>query len=301
MFDNLKQKDIFWLAPIVVLVVAILPMPSGYYILSRIVVCGCSAYFTYQFFVVSNIPKTLIFAFFVILYNPIIPIYLYDKNIWIVINIITIVIFYLNKKSFEIFEMFKPYKGTANEAGPGKVYLPIEKIYEAVLPMLNIIKKYRTEGIPKDFWLDDYINMFFSSWIALFVKLLIDEGRATQEQRSDIVFEVWEKISPGDSERIIKKNNSLTHPNGKIASETNPLSEIATKASLNAADIWGILNGILKPELEKQPEVIRAKKLAKIMKSDLVITLGTDTENARTASALLYIHLYEYIDKKFGK
>ena len=37
------------------------------------------------------------------------------------------------------------------------------------------------------------------------------------------------------------------------------------------------------------------------MKSDLVTTLGTDTENARIASALLYIHLYEYIDKKFGK
>ena len=104
MFNNLQQKDIFWLAPIVVLAIAILPMPSGYYTLSRIVVCGCSAYFAYQFFVVSNIPKTLIFAFFLILYNPIIPIYLYDKNIWIVINIITIVIFYLNKKSFEIFD-----------------------------------------------------------------------------------------------------------------------------------------------------------------------------------------------------
>jgi len=31
MFNNLLQKDILWLASIVVLVIAILPMPTGYY------------------------------------------------------------------------------------------------------------------------------------------------------------------------------------------------------------------------------------------------------------------------------
>ena len=45
MFNNLQQKDIFWLAPIIVLVIAILPMSGGYYMLSRIIVCACSAYF----------------------------------------------------------------------------------------------------------------------------------------------------------------------------------------------------------------------------------------------------------------
>ena len=98
MMNNIQQKDVFWLAPIAALVVAILPMPGGYYILSRIIVCAGSAYFAYQFYNKKEIPKTWLFGFFAILYNPFIPIYLYEKIIWTVINIITIVAFYLNRK-----------------------------------------------------------------------------------------------------------------------------------------------------------------------------------------------------------
>ena len=47
---KIKQKDIFWLAPIIVLIIAILPLPIGYYTLSRLVVCGSSIYFAYNFF-----------------------------------------------------------------------------------------------------------------------------------------------------------------------------------------------------------------------------------------------------------
>tara|TARA_B100001123_G_C14528869_1_gene717390 strand:+ start:122 stop:430 length:309 start_codon:yes stop_codon:yes gene_type:complete len=95
---NFNQKDIFWIAPTVVLLIGILPMPIGYYTLSRVVVCGCSAYFAYNFYKKKNISKIWIFGFFTFLYNPILPVYLYEKSIWMVVNIITIVVFYLNKK-----------------------------------------------------------------------------------------------------------------------------------------------------------------------------------------------------------
>mgnify|MGYP001240890945 FL=1 len=98
MLNNLKQKDIFWIAPTVVLLIGVLPMPIGYYTLSRVVVCGCSAYFAYIFYKKKNIPNIWIFGFFAFLYNPILPVYLYEKSIWLVVNIITIVVFYLNKK-----------------------------------------------------------------------------------------------------------------------------------------------------------------------------------------------------------
>ncbi len=99
MFKNLEQKDFFWLMPIVVLVIAILPMPIGYYTLSRIIVFAGSIYFSYKFYSNKNVSKTWIFAILAILYNPILPIYLYSKFIWVMINILTIVLFWTNKKN----------------------------------------------------------------------------------------------------------------------------------------------------------------------------------------------------------
>ena len=48
MFDNFKQKDIFWVVPIITLCLAILPMPIGFYTLTRIIICGSSVYFAYN-------------------------------------------------------------------------------------------------------------------------------------------------------------------------------------------------------------------------------------------------------------
>ena len=101
MFDNLQLKDVFWLAPIAAMVIAILPMPYGYYTLSRIIVCAGSAYFAYQFYKKKEVPKTWIFGFFAVLYNPLIPIHLNEKIIWTIINIITIAMFWLNRKKID--------------------------------------------------------------------------------------------------------------------------------------------------------------------------------------------------------
>jgi len=93
-----KEKDIFWIAPIIVLVIALFPLPIGYYTLSRLVVSACALYYAIQFHKRNNTTYTWIYGFLVVLYNPILPIYLYEKFIWVVVNLITIYIFYKNKK-----------------------------------------------------------------------------------------------------------------------------------------------------------------------------------------------------------
>ncbi len=90
----MSQKDIFWIAPAVVLIIGIFPLPIGYYTLTRLVVCGCAVYYVYNLYKKKENKLTWIFGFLVVLYNPVIPVYLYEKTIWIFVNIITIYVFY---------------------------------------------------------------------------------------------------------------------------------------------------------------------------------------------------------------
>jgi len=92
-------KNIFWIAPIVIMAIGFLPMPYGYYNLSRLVVCVCAIYFAYQLFQKEEKTFVWVFGFLAVLYNPIIPIYLYDKEIWMVVNIITGIVFFIKRNS----------------------------------------------------------------------------------------------------------------------------------------------------------------------------------------------------------
>ena len=96
-FKKIKQKDVFWIAPIVVMIIGAFDMPLGYYNLSRLVVCTGSIYFAYNFYKKKDVHLTWIFVFFAVLYNPVFKVYLYKKAIWILVNIVTGVAFYLNK------------------------------------------------------------------------------------------------------------------------------------------------------------------------------------------------------------
>ena len=96
---NIKesQNSVFWLAPIVVLGIGILPLPIGYYTLSRLVVCACALYYAHKSYQSNNVTNLWIFGFIAVLYNPILPVYLYEKMIWIIVNIVTILFFFKNK------------------------------------------------------------------------------------------------------------------------------------------------------------------------------------------------------------
>lgn len=76
-------------------VIGFFDLPYGYYTFLRLVVCSISAYTSYVYF--SENKKInlgfIVFGFFTLLYNPIIPVHLGEKSIWIVINIITVIVF----------------------------------------------------------------------------------------------------------------------------------------------------------------------------------------------------------------
>ena len=94
---NFKEKDYFCLAPLVVMGIGLLPMPYGYYFLSRLVVCICAIFFLSQLYKLHERTSVFIFVGIAILYNPLFPIHLGDKSIWIVVNIITAIFFLINK------------------------------------------------------------------------------------------------------------------------------------------------------------------------------------------------------------
>ena len=92
-----NQNNIFWLAPIIALIIGIFPMPYGYYMISRLTVSGCALYYAVSCYKNNNKTHLWIFGFIVVLYNPLIPISLDSKELWMVVNIPTIIYFYINK------------------------------------------------------------------------------------------------------------------------------------------------------------------------------------------------------------
>ena len=92
-----SNKSIFWIAPITAMAIGILPMPYGYYSLSRLVVCGCAIYFSIASKNKNEDVFVWIFGALAVLYNPIIPVHLYEKEIWMIVNFITAIIFFMKK------------------------------------------------------------------------------------------------------------------------------------------------------------------------------------------------------------
>ena len=92
-----KNKSIFWIAPITAMAIGILPMPYGYYSLSRLVVCGCAINFSIASKNKNEDVFVWIFGALAVLYNPIIPVHLYEKEIWMIVNFITAIIFFIKK------------------------------------------------------------------------------------------------------------------------------------------------------------------------------------------------------------
>jgi hypothetical protein len=98
------STSIFWLAPIIILAIGILPMPYGYYTLSRLVVSACSIYFAYKLKKNNDEPFMLVFGFVAILYNPIYPVHLNEKSIWVVVNILTSFLFFTKRKELNLHD-----------------------------------------------------------------------------------------------------------------------------------------------------------------------------------------------------
>ena len=88
----IKIMITYWLLPIVILLLAPLRLPYGYYIILKVVVCSFSLYFTYfHFKIVRNHFFSAFFMLTICVYNPIFPIIL-KKDQWFPINILTILL-----------------------------------------------------------------------------------------------------------------------------------------------------------------------------------------------------------------
>ena len=81
---------LFWLLPLLIMGVGVLPMPYDYYMFSRLVVSLSFVAYTYRALQLRRHNGLILtFIAFAILYNPIDPIELGDKATWLVVNLVT--------------------------------------------------------------------------------------------------------------------------------------------------------------------------------------------------------------------
>jgi hypothetical protein len=74
--------------------VGLLPMPYGYYMLLRLFFCGVSLYLLSRVHRIRDAEKWVL-AGLAVLYNPLVPIELGSKPLWSIVNIGTVVYFWV--------------------------------------------------------------------------------------------------------------------------------------------------------------------------------------------------------------
>jgi hypothetical protein len=101
-----------WLVPIALTLVALAPLPYGYYVFLRIVLCFAAAYLAWSEHQEAKSINAWIVGLVIlaILYNPFVPIHL-TREIWSVINLATV--FFLGA------HMIKRYRRSAKRVAAG--------------------------------------------------------------------------------------------------------------------------------------------------------------------------------------
>ena len=99
----IMKNNLFWILPVVVMGIGIFDMPYGYYNLVRFTVSFCAVYFVYLCFVSAKSDSFVLWVFVAIslLYNPFFQIHLYEKSIWVIVNLVTAYAFLANRNLME--------------------------------------------------------------------------------------------------------------------------------------------------------------------------------------------------------
>lgn len=91
-----NASSVLTLASLAIAIIALLPMPYRYYILLKLSYCIILSWLSWKTF---NIEKYRTWLFvsipLALLYNPIIPIHLGSKSLWIAINLFTVIAIWL--------------------------------------------------------------------------------------------------------------------------------------------------------------------------------------------------------------
>ena len=77
------------IASIVMLAIALLPLPYAYYMLLRVVIFGVSAYLAVAAVSADKNELAWMLAINALIYNPVFPVHM-TKDVWIIINLLTI-------------------------------------------------------------------------------------------------------------------------------------------------------------------------------------------------------------------
>jgi len=93
-----SNKSLIWI-PIILLTVAMLPLPYGYYMILRLVIPIFSVIMAINAYKISSDSLyTFIFIGMAILYNPFLPISLF-KEMWVVLNLISAGVFFMYRRA----------------------------------------------------------------------------------------------------------------------------------------------------------------------------------------------------------
>lgn len=76
---------------IIAMLLALLSWPYGYYVFLKWVVCSASVYYAYtRYTTINKLDGWIcVLAIVAILFNPITPVYLHDKGVWNIIDVVT--------------------------------------------------------------------------------------------------------------------------------------------------------------------------------------------------------------------
>jgi len=82
-----------YIACCIILGISLLPLPGGFYFLTRILVTIVAIVAMCQNFDNGINGRTIGFGIIALIFNPIIPVFLHDKGLWVIIDIVALVVF----------------------------------------------------------------------------------------------------------------------------------------------------------------------------------------------------------------
>ncbi|WP_462265134.1 DUF6804 family protein [Mucilaginibacter sp.] len=95
---------------IVLLLCALFPLPIGYYTLLRIIVCITAVMTIVNEYRADVTPWIIALGLCAVVFNPILPIYLNDKEIWAALDITVAIVF-----TIKLFQLTKEKQSTTKE------------------------------------------------------------------------------------------------------------------------------------------------------------------------------------------
>lgn len=89
---------VIWYIAAGMLFLGAVSMPSGYYDLLRFAICGAGAFAAFTNYEDNNQGWAIAFGIIALIFNPFIPLYIYDKFTWMVLDIIAGILFIINSR-----------------------------------------------------------------------------------------------------------------------------------------------------------------------------------------------------------